>query len=400
MSFLNEIDNSNCDDNIDFGPMPVANAFYENQIEHKTFNMSVGYFDSCKLVQLETQPEASDMFNDSYAFITGTSQSMVNHFHNLADKLSERLSWKNESIVMEIGCNDGSFLEQVKKYTKNTIGVEPSDNVAELAREKDIEVYTEFFGSNFSGISTLENKIDTIYAANCICHIPNINDVFSTAEKLLSQNGYFVYEDPYLGSMLSLGSFDQIYDEHTFIFSVTAVSKLAEKHGLKLVDCEWIPTHGGSMRYFITKSNDQIEENVDSWLSYEKIFITTETFSFFKNQIKFAGEVLKKKLTFLKKMNIEVFGFGATSKSTTILNYYGIDKNYITKIYDNSPTKIGCVTPITDIPIVSDKEWENDNPQAIFLFAWNHRKEIEKKYGFSSDMQVLTHLRSDIESSM
>ena len=270
MKFVNEIDGENYEEKIDFGPMPVANAFFRDQIEHKTFNMTVGYFDSCKLVQLETQPEASDMFNDSYAFITGTSQSMVNHFHNIADKLSKRLSWNNESIVMEIGCNDGSFLEQVKKYTKNTIGVEPSDNVAEIAREKDIEVYTEFFGSNFSGISTLENKIDTIYAANCICHIPNINDVFSTAEKLLSQNGYFVYEDPYLGSMLSLGSFDQIYDEHTYIFSVTAVSKLAEKHGLKLVDCEWIPTHGGSMRYFITKSNDQIEENVDSWLSYEK----------------------------------------------------------------------------------------------------------------------------------
>ena len=400
MNFINEIDNTNCEEKIDFGPMPVANAFFKDQIEHKTFNMTVGYFDSCKLVQLETQPEASEMFNDNYAFITGTSQSMVNHFHDIADNLSSRLTWTNKSFVMEIGCNDGSFLEQVKKYTKNTIGVEPSDNVAKIAREKDIEVYTEFFGSNFSGISSLENKIDTIYAANCICHIPNINDVFSTAEKLLSKNGYFVYEDPYLGSMLSLGSFDQIYDEHTFIFSVTAVSKLAEKHGLKLVDCEWIPTHGGSMRYFITKSNDQIEENVDSWLSYEKIFITTETFLFFKNQIKFAGEVIKKKLKLLKKMNIEVFGFGATSKSTTILNYYGIDKNYITKIYDNSPTKIDCVTPITDIPIVSDKEWENDNPQAIFLFAWNHRKEIEKKYGFSSDMQVLTHLRSDIESSM
>ena len=134
--------------------------------------------------------------------------------------------------------------------------------------------------------------------------------------------------------------------------------------------------------------------------SYEKIFITTETFSFLRIRLNLLAEVLKKKLTSLKKMDVEVFGFGATSKSTTILNYYGIDKNLITKIYDNSPTKIGRVTPITDIPIVSDKEWENDNPQAIFLFAWNHRKEIEKKYGFSSDMQVLTHLRSDIESSM
>ena len=94
--------------------------------------------------------------------------------------------------------------------------------------------------------------------------------------------------------MLSLGSFDQIYDEHTYIFSVTAVSKLAEKHGLKLVDCEWIPTHGGSMRYFITKSNDQIEENVDSWLSYEKIFITTETFFIFRIRLNLLAKFLKR----------------------------------------------------------------------------------------------------------
>lgn len=400
MNFINEIDNTYSDEKIDFGPMPIANAFFEKQIEHKTFNMSVGYFDSCKLVQLETQPDAPEMFNDNYAFITGTSQSMVNHFHSIADNLSARFCWNAESIVMEIGCNDGSFLEQVKRYTANTIGVEPSDNVANMAREKNIQVFTEFFGSNFSGISEFQEKIDTIYAANCICHIPDINDVFSTAEKLLSEDGYFVYEDPYLGSMLSLGSFDQIYDEHTYIFSVTAVSTLAEKHGLRLVDCEWIPTHGGSMRYFITKSNDQVEENVKNWLSYEEIFITLETFCFFKNQIKYAGEVLKKKLESLKQMGIKVYGFGATSKSTTILNYYGINHRLIEKIYDNSPTKVGCVTPITNIPIVSDNEWLNDDPQVIFLFAWNHRKEIEKKYNFSNSMKVITHLRSDIESSI
>ena len=301
---------------------------------------------------------------------------------------------------MEIGCNDGSFLEKVMDYTKNTVGVEPSANVAEMAKEKGIDTYVQFFGSNFSESEKLKNTVDTIYAANCICHIPDINDVFATAEKLLNDSGYFVYEDPYLGSMLSLGSFDQIYDEHTYIFSVTSVAKLAKKHNLHLVDCEWIPTHGGSMRYFISKEKKAVSKNIKKWLKYEDIFININSFKFFKDQIKFSGEVLKSKLLSYKENGIKVYGFGATSKSTTIMNYFGIDNNLIEKIYDNSPTKIGCITPITNIPIVSDSQWDSDKPEVVFLFAWNHRKEIEKKYNFSNSVKVLTHLRGDIESTI
>lgn len=400
MSFLNEVDHTKADEEIDFGNMPIANAFYKDKIKHETFNMSVGFFESCKLVQLKTQPEAADMFNENYAFITGTSQSMVKHFHEIADKLNKILSWSSSSVVMEIGCNDGSFLEKVMDYTKNTVGVEPSANVAEMAKDKGIDTYVQFFGSNFSESEKLKNTVDTIYAANCICHIPDINDVFATAEKLLKDSGYFVYEDPYLGSMLSLGSFDQIYDEHTYIFSVTSVAKLAKKHNLHLVDCEWIPTHGGSMRYFISKEKKAVSKNIKKWLKYEDIFININSFKFFKDQIKFSGEVLKSKLLSYKENGIKVYGFGATSKSTTIMNYFGIDNNLIEKIYDNSPTKIGCITPITNIPIVSDSQWDSDKPEVVFLFAWNHRKEIEKKYNFSNSVKVLTHLRGDIESTI
>ena len=400
MSFLNEVDHTKADEEIDFGNMPIANAFYKDKIKHETFNMSVGFFESCKLVQLKTQPEAADMFNENYAFITGTSQSMVKHFHEIADKLNKILSWSSSSVVMEIGCNDGSFLEKVMDYTKNTVGVAPSANVAEMAKEKGIDTYVQFFGSNFSESEKLKNTVDTIYAANCICHIPDINDVFATAEKLLNDSGYFVYEDPYLGSMLSLGSFDQIYDEHTYIFSVTSVAKLAKKHNLHLVDCEWIPTHGGSMRYFISKEKKAVSKNIKKWLKYEDIFININSFKFFKDQIKFSGEVLKSKLLSYKENGIKVYGFGATSKSTTIMNYFGIDNNLIEKIYDNSPTKIGCITPITNIPIVSDSQWDSDKPEVVFLFAWNHRKEIEKKYNFSNSVKVLTHLRGDIESTI
>ena len=154
------------------------------------------------------------------------------------------------------------------------------------------------------------------------------------------------------------------------------------------------------MRYFISKEKKAVSKNIKKWLKYEDIFININSFKFFKDQIKFSGEVLKSKLLSYKENGIKVYGFGATSKSTTIMNYFGIDNNLIEKIYDNSPTKIGCITPITNIPIVSDSQWDSDKPEVVFLFAWNHRKEIEKKYNFSNSVKVLTHLRGDIESTI
>lgn len=394
---LSSIDGSISSSFIDFGEMPIANAFSNKGASVPTFRMIADFFPETKLVQLREQPEASDMFNEHYAFSTGSSQGMVDYFHNLANELSRELHWNKDTTLIEIGCNDGSFLEAAIGKVGHVIGVEPSANVAAIAKQKGIEVDVEFFGTDYSRLDLLNGAVDTIYAANVMCHIPDINSVFATAAKLLSPDGFLVFEDPYLGSMLSLGSFDQIYDEHTYIFSCNAIQALGRNFGLTLTDCKWTPTHGGSMRYTLTKKSMQTD-NVKSWLDYEDAFISEAFFEQFKLSIEQSKVILRR---FFERMNNEgkvVVGLGATSKSTTILNYFGLNNTHIAKIFDNSSAKIGKYTPITNIPIVNDKEIYSSNFDSLFLFAWNHRAEIEKHYQRPlKDKFTFTHLRADLE---
>ena len=137
--------------------------------------------------------------------------------------------------------------------------------------------------------------MNTIYAANVICHIPDILDVMAAAKILLKTGGFFVFEDPYLGSMLSKGSFDQIYDEHTYIFSLESVREFGAQSGLKLVDCEWLPTHGGSMRYYLQNTEATESSNVRIWQEYEEIFLTKTTFASFKETTAFV-KIMKRAL--------------------------------------------------------------------------------------------------------
>ena len=385
-------------DYLDFGLMPIANAFGPKNAQVNSFHMVADFFDDLKLVKLQEQPQNIEMFNENYAFFTGTSKGMIAHFEDTSRHLAQRLSWDTDSLIFEIGCNDGTFLNAARRFSKYVRGVEPSQNVADTARKTGIDVDVEFFGCKYSNLDRYAGRVNTIYAANVICHIPDILDVMAAAKILLKTGGFFVFEDPYLGSMLSKGSFDQIYDEHTYIFSLESVREFGAQSGLKLVDCEWLPTHGGSMRYYLQNTEATESSNVRIWQEYEEIFLTKTTFASFKETTAFGKKIMKRALENFVDQGLVVEGLGATSKSTTILNYYDLDYKHISSIYDNSPGKIGKFTPRTNIPIKSDVHFGEQQPDILFLFAWNHEKEVRKKYSSTlSATKIITHLKKDFE---
>ena len=214
---------------------------------------------------------------------------------------------------------------------------------------------------------------------------------------LLNDNGLFIFEEPYLGSMYEKNSYDQIYDEHIYIFSVTSISKIVKYYGFELINAIPQKTHGGSMRYVIARKNKRnVDSNVKKLLKKEKI----NNVNSYKGCIKFKKkcEISKKKivdkLKKLKKRGKKIAGYAATSKSTTILNYCNIDKKFIDYICDTTPEKIGKFSPGMHIPIVSMDYFKKNQPDVSFLFAWNHKKEILKKEKqFSKKGKWIAHIK-------
>ena len=220
-----KITNSQLSPFMTFGKMPIANGFLEKENFNKEFffDLEVGFSEKCSLFQLNEHPTPDQMFNQNYPFFTGSSEFMKIHFKKYSDFIKKKYL-KNNSNIIEIGSNDGTFLSNFKDSNLNYVGFEPSKNVADLANKKGIKTINNFF--NIESLELIKNFIgntSAVFAANVICHIPELNNLIKTLDKLLAKDGVFIFEEPYLGSMFEKTSYDQIYDEHIFIFSDIAL---------------------------------------------------------------------------------------------------------------------------------------------------------------------------------
>ena len=382
-----------------FGQMPLANGFlHKNDFNSEYFyEMEVGFSEDLSLFQLNDHPTPNEMFNEKYPFFTGSSEFMKLHFKEFAEWIKSNFL-KTNSKLIEIGSNDGTFLQNFKNSNINYIGFEPSPNIALKANANNIRTIDKFF--NFESILQLKNfekETDVICASNVICHIPNLKNLILTIEKLLSKKGLFIFEEPYLGSMFKKVSYDQIYDEHIFMFSIHSVKKVFSLFDLELIDVLPQETHGGSMRYTVGRKNEHtISNNVINGLSDEKKnnLDTLESCLDFKKKCEISKKNLLNKLLVLKKNNKKICGYAATSKSTTILNYCNINSEIIDFICDSTKEKIGKFSPGTHIPIVSTSHFHKNIPDIAYLFAWNHKKEIlaKEKEFLSNGGQWISHV--------
>jgi methylation protein EvaC len=367
-----------------FGKMPIANGFLSKDKFEKEFfyELEVGFSDDLGLFQLNDHPKPKMMFNENYPFFTGSSQQMKFHFKDYANWIKKYHSTKIKNII-EIGSNDGTFLKNFNSDDFNVLGFEPSINVAARASKNNVNTVSDFFNKESANEQKkFINNTDLICAANVICHVPDLSNLIQSVDLLLNKSGLFVFEEPYLGSMFKKISYDQIYDEHIFIFSATSVKKIFSLFDMELIDIFPQVTHGGSMRYVIGRKNiHKINKNVDKILKNENLenLDNISSCQKFKKNCELSRSKTRESLLNFKANNSKVAGYAATSKSTTVLNYCNIDNKVIDYICDTTPEKIGKFTPGTHIPVVDMSYFKNFRPDVAYLFAWNHKEEIFKK---------------------
>jgi len=386
-----------------FGKMPIANGFLkEEDFDNEYFfELAPAFCTECSTLQLVDQPNPEAMFHEDYAFFTRQSQFMQTHFKKYAEWVSETYLRDKSDFVVELGCNDGALLENFAKNQQRHLGVDPSANVVEVAKSHGVDAIVAFFGKETAERVRAEHgPAKALLSANVMCHLPDLNDIAQGAAALLDEDGVLVFEDPYLGDMLSKVSYDQLYDEHVFIFSALSVSNIFGRNGFELIDVLPQPTHGGSMRYVLgKKGSHKVSVGVTDLLAkelalgYDKI----ETYETFRNNCEASKQRLKKLISQAKEEGKTVCGYGATSKSTTILNYCGIKASDIDFISDTTPIKQDKYSPGVHIPIKSYEYFQSNPADVIILFAWNHAKEIMAKEGGAYPRsRWITHLKDEV----
>lgn len=364
---------------LDLGLQPLANGFMtEDEIKNTAefyYELKVGVDANTGLVTLMNYVDAPLMFNDHYAYHGSMSMTMREHFQAFSDRIKTELKPVN---VLEIGSNDGVFLKHFPQ--KTSFGVEPCGNFAKTTEEMGYKTYPKFWDKELSReIEEAHGKMDLIYAANCICHIPDLDETFQAVRDLLSDDGHFIFEDPSLYDMISRTSYDQIYDEHAHIFSCFALNNILQRNGLIMVHVEHLKVHGGSNRIWAKKSGAP-SSSVTMAVAQEKLLGLNDlrTFQKFALDVDRSKKELVHMLERARDAGMKIAGYGATSKSTTVYNYCGIGPNLLPFVTDTTPSKIGKKTPGTHIPIVDRKECD-DSINVFYLGAWNFLEEISKK---------------------
>tara|TARA_B100002019_G_scaffold292638_1_gene316467 strand:+ start:3240 stop:4418 length:1179 start_codon:yes stop_codon:yes gene_type:complete len=380
---------------LDLGRHPIANAFLdEKDFENEFFfDLKVCWDENTKLVSIKEFVEPERIFNEDYPYNTSNSFPMIQHFKNTAMGLKKDF---NPNSVLEIGSNSGAFIENFPK--DNSYCVEPCDNFAEVTGNMGYKTWTDFWTTELSNrIKNSVGKMDLIYAANCICHIHDLDDTFRAVKNLLSEDGVFVFEDPSLLRILERGSYDQIYDEHPHIFSVTALKNILERNNLQIFNIDNLSVHGGSNRIYVShKDTFPQNSSVEYNLTEEHIFgvNTFQTYEIFADRVATSKKKLIDLLSDLKGDGNKIMSIGATAKSTTVFNYCGIDTDLIDIISDTTLDKQGKFSPGVHIPIVSRDEIDILNYNYVYLGAWNFKDVIaEREKGFvENGGKFITHV--------
>jgi SAM-dependent methyltransferase len=369
----------------DLGVSPVANAFLSSAQLNKMepfYPLHAYVCEACLLVQLEDFEAPDQIFNDQYAYFSSYSDSWLDHARRYTELISGRLGLNANSFVVEIASNDGYLLQYFVKKGIPVLGIEPSGNVARVAKTKGIDTWVEFFTANFAQkVVSKRQKADLVLGNNVLAHVPALNDFIEGLRIILSEHGVITMEFPHLLCLIRENQFDTIYHEHFSYFSFLAVTRIFAAHGLRIFDVERLSTHGGSLRiYAAHEATRRWDEKASvSELLAEERRAALDNFSSYSN---FSEQVNKTKLDLLRFLvdlkcaGKKIVGYGAPAKGNTLLNFCGVRGDFLDFTVDKSLQKQGMFLPGTHIPIKAPEAIFETRPDYVLILPWNLRDEI------------------------
>lgn len=368
---------------LDLGNQPHGDSFVTPKNANKRepfYPLRACFCADCTTVQIDHTVPKEVMFEE-YLYVSGTTRSLKKNFEESTKRLIKKLKLRKGNFVVDIGSNDGTWLECWRDTEVRTLGVDGAKNLAKIANEKGLETLPKFFNQTVAKeIIKKKGHANLVTAAGVFFHLEELHSVTEGIAELIGEKGVLCVQAIYLGQMLEIGAFDQIYHEHLTYWTLRSIEALLEQYGLEVFSVEFLHIHGGSIEYLIAKKGARkVKPSVSTMLRREKKLGLGElkTYQQFAKRV---WEMKKELLPILKrfqKTGKKVHALGAPIKGSTLLNSFGIGRDLVPAAIEVNHLKIGKYIPGVRIPILDEKK--TPPPDAYLVLAWNFLPELLQK---------------------
>jgi ubiquinone/menaquinone biosynthesis C-methylase UbiE len=371
---------------INFGSTPLANSY------PKYFNSRERYFDlycilckKCGHLQLGELINPELMFSN-YLYVSGTSKVLVDHFKKYSQKLIKKFNLNQNSSVLDIACNDGTFLEFFKNEKfKKVVGVDPAKNLRKLNKQKKIDINTGYFSFDYSKkLKKKYKEFNIITANNVFAHSPNLQNFTQGVKNLLSKKGVFTMEVSYLMTVVEKKTFDTIYHEHMSYHALSPLIKFFKNFDLEVFDFELIEAQGGSIRIYVSHKKAKVinKKKIKKQIIKEKNknLFNIKTYKNFYLEILEQKKILRKIINKAKKEK-SIIGYGAPAKLTTLSHMFDLNNDDIRIVVDDNKLKQNRYSPGKKFLIKNFNFLKKNKKKynVIIILAWNFFDSIKKK---------------------
>lgn len=373
---------------IDLVNSPASNSFLTAEQLNEPeifFPLKVYTCHKCFLVQVDEYKKSDAIFDSNYVYFSSYSTSWLKHAKAYTEMMTKRFGYNKDSLVIEVASNDGYLLQYFHQDNIPVLGIEPTANTAEAAKEKGVESVVDFFGVRLAKELVAKNiKADLLLGNNVLAHVPDIVDFVGGMKVILKETGVVTMEFPHLMQLVDNNQFDTIYHEHFSYLSFTTVKQIFESQGLAMFDVDQIPTHGGSLRIYAKHKEDdskEISPNVKAVLDVEasKGMSGLEYYNGFQEK---AMSVKLDLLSFLiqqKNAGKRVAAYGAAAKGNTLLNFCGVKNDLVDFVVDANPHKQNKYLPASHIPVMNEQYLKDSKPDYVIILPWNLKDEITEQ---------------------
>lgn len=349
--------------------------------EQPAYPAELLYCPESKLMQLGLIVDPAVLFPPHYAYTSGTTRILRENFAELHDEVMRLYPIAKEALVVDVGSNDGTLLSNFYDAGHRVCGIEPTDT-HKIGLDRGIAAINAFFGPKAAAQVVVQHgPAKIVTATNVFAHIENVHEIVESILTMLDDDGIFISESHYLLPLIETLQYDTIYHEHLRYYSLQSLKHLLEMHGLEVIHAKRIPTHGGSIRVYAARRGQRpVQPSVVDLLAVEERELTWERFMDFRRRVSQSKLDLMAMLKDIRSKGEKVYGVGAPSRASTLVNHVGLDDSIVDCVLEiQGSYKIGKMMPGTIIPVLEESKLFTDQPEYALLFSWHIADELVPK---------------------